>query len=152
VVPAHIDLMQYEHELSQIDYSTMMLLKKLKTIEDQYDVVLIATPPALNLYARIALISSDYLIIPSDLKPFANQGLLNVKNLIKQVNGFRNIINKPPLEILGLFLAKFRLMVNFTIHFAKTSRDCARTLWFQCNGYCYLSERNYQSVLNKVRL
>jgi len=106
VVPAHIDLMQYEHELSQIDYSTMMLLKKLKTIEDQYDVVLIDTPPALNLYARIALISSDYLIIPSDLKPFANQGLLNVKNLIKQVNGFRNIINKPPLEILGVVPCK----------------------------------------------
>jgi len=106
VVPAHINLMQYEYELSQLDYSKMMLLEKLKTVEDKYDFVIIDTPPSLNLYARIALISSDYLLIPSDLKPFANQGLLNVKNLIKQVNGFRNLISKPPLEILGVVPCK----------------------------------------------
>ncbi len=106
VVPAHINLMQYENELGQIDYSNMSLIKKLKAVEHQYDVVLIDTPPSLNLYAKIALITSDYLIIPSDLKPFANQGLLNVNNLIKQVNIYRKFISKQPLQILGVVPCK----------------------------------------------
>ena len=106
VVPAHINLMQYENELGQIDYSNMSLITKLKAVEHQYDVVLIDTPPSLNLYAKIALITSDYLIIPSDLKPFANQGLLNVNNLIKQVNIYRKFISKQPLQILGVVPCK----------------------------------------------
>ncbi len=106
VVPSHINLMQYENDLGQIDYSNMILLKKLKAVEHEYDVVLIDTPPSLNLYAKIALITSDYLIIPSDLKPFANQGLLNVNNLIKQVNTYRKFISKQPLQILGVVPCK----------------------------------------------
>lgn len=102
VIPAHIDLMQYENELSQLDYSKMMLIKKLKVVENNYDIVIIDTPPSLNLYAKIALITSDYLIIPSDFKPFANQGLLNVKSLIQQANEFRECISKPPLKLLGV--------------------------------------------------
>jgi cellulose biosynthesis protein BcsQ len=38
-------------------------MSKLQKVEEDYDVVLIDTPPALNLYARIALISADYLLI-----------------------------------------------------------------------------------------
>jgi cellulose biosynthesis protein BcsQ len=68
--------------------------------------VLIDTPPSLNLYARIALITADYLIIPSDLKPFANQGLINVKDFIKRINGYRKVLRKLPLEILGVLACK----------------------------------------------
>jgi len=100
VVPSHIDLMQYESELNQLDYCRLSLLDKLKEVATQYDIVLIDTPPALNLYARIALITADYVLIPSDLKPFANQGLKNVKDFIKKVDAFRRQINKEPLKIL----------------------------------------------------
>ncbi len=113
VVPAHITLMKYENELNNLDYSKLMLLKKLKPVEDLYDVVIIDTPPSLNLYARIALITADYLIIPSDLKPFANQGLVNVKEIIKQTNEFRNFINKDPLEILGVLACKISTNARF---------------------------------------
>jgi len=47
------------------------------------------------LYAQVALIAADYLIIPSDLKPFANQALLSVKNFMKEVNEYREVIGKP---------------------------------------------------------
>jgi cellulose biosynthesis protein BcsQ len=113
VLPSHISLMPYETELNQQDSSKIMLLQKLKAVEDQYDVVIIDTPPSLNLYARIALITADYLIIPSDLKPFANQGLLNVKEFVRKTNEFRKFLNKPPIEILGVLPCKISTNSRF---------------------------------------
>ena len=113
VVPAHINLMNNETDLNRLDYSRMILLDKLEEVKDKYDVVLIDTPPSLNLYARIALITADYLIIPSDLKPFANQGLTNVKEFVKAVNSFRKQIRKPPVEILGVLACKISTNAKF---------------------------------------
>ncbi len=113
VVPSHINLMQYEDELNRLDYSKLMLLKKLKDVEEKYDIVIIDTPPSLNLYARIALITADYLIIPSDLKPFANQGLVNVKTFVKKTNEFRRFISKQPIEILGVLPCKISTNARF---------------------------------------
>lgn len=113
VIPSHIDLMHYENELNQLDFSRMVLLQKLKEVEDEYDIVLIDTPPSLNLYARIALITADYLIIPSDLKPFANQGLVNVKDFVKKVNGFRKHISKNPINIIGILACKISTNSKF---------------------------------------
>ncbi|NJS09577.1 MAG: AAA family ATPase [Microcoleus sp. CSU_2_2] len=106
VIPSHIELMQYENELNSLDYSRMILIEKLAEVKEKYDIVLIDTPPSLNFYARVALIAADYLIIPSDLKPFANQGLINVKDFIKKVNGFKKQIGKQPLEVLGVLACK----------------------------------------------
>ncbi len=113
VIPSHIDLMQYETELNQLDYSRMILIQKLAEVQDKYDIVLIDTPPSLNFYARVALIAADYLIIPSDLKPFANQGLINVKDFIKKVNGFKKQIGKKPLEVLGVLSCKISTNAKF---------------------------------------
>lgn len=106
VVPSHIDLMGAENDLNSLDYSRMILIQKLNEVQQNYDIVIIDTPPSLNLYARIALIAADFLIIPSDLKPFANQGLNNVKGLIRDINGFRKIIQKKPIDILGVLATK----------------------------------------------
>jgi chromosome partitioning protein len=106
VVPSHIELMGAENELNSLDYSRLILIQKLRQIENDYDITIIDTPPSLNLFARIALIAADYLLIPSDLKPFANQGLNNVKGLVKEVNGFRSIIGKPSVKLLGVLATK----------------------------------------------
>lgn len=113
VIPSHINLMHEETEFNQLDYSRMILIQKLAVVEDKYDIVLIDTPPSLNFYARVALITADYLIIPSDLKPFANQGLVNVKDFIKKVNGFKKIIGKQPIAILGVLPCKISTNAKF---------------------------------------
>ncbi|PSB50362.1 chromosome partitioning protein ParA [filamentous cyanobacterium Phorm 6] len=123
VIPSHIDLMQYETELNQLDYSRMILIHKLAEVQDKYDIVLLDTPPSLNLYARIALITADYLIIPSDLKPFANQGLINVKDFIKKVNAFKKQIGKKPLEVLGVLSCKISTNAKFVQYSLSKRRE-----------------------------
>ena len=113
VIPSHINLMEQETTFNQLDYSRLILIQKLAKVEDKYDIVLIDTPPSLNFFARVALITADYLIIPSDLKPFANQGLVNVKGFIKTVNGFKKLIGKKPLEVLGVLSCKISTNAKF---------------------------------------
>jgi cellulose biosynthesis protein BcsQ len=106
VVPAHINLIGQESTLANKDASKTYLVKKLELVKDLYDVVLIDTPPSLNLYAKIALIACDYLIIPSDLKPFANEGLRNVKNFVEEIDEFRVLTNRSEINILGVLPSK----------------------------------------------
>jgi cellulose biosynthesis protein BcsQ len=113
VVPSHINLMKYESELSQQPDSKMMLIGKLNVIEHDYDIVILDTPPAIDLFSEIALITADYLLIPSDLKPFANQGLLNVKEFIKRTDKFRKYISKSPIEIVGVLPCKISTNAKF---------------------------------------
>jgi cellulose biosynthesis protein BcsQ len=106
VIPSHINLIGQEYTLSDQESSKFQLVKKLELVKDDYDVVLIDTPPSLNLYAKIALIACDYLIIPSDLKPFANEGLRNVRNFIEQIDDFRSFTNRSAIKVLGVLPSK----------------------------------------------
>jgi cellulose biosynthesis protein BcsQ len=106
VIPAHISLLWEEKFLQDKTFAQTRLVKKLEAVKDIYDVVLIDTPPSLNLYAKIALIACDYLIIPSDLKPFANEGLKNVKNFIEEIDEFRTLISANPINVLGVLPSK----------------------------------------------
>ncbi len=116
VVPSHIDLMEKERELIEVAAALTRLPNKLKDAERYYDIVLIDTPPSLNLYARIALVAADYLIIPSDLRPFANEGLRNVWKFISDVNEFRESMGRDALEILGVLPSKLNTSPKFVEH------------------------------------
>jgi cellulose biosynthesis protein BcsQ len=113
VLPSHIDLMEKEQELIQSAAAPTRLVSKLRDVQDQYDIVLIDTPPSLNLYARIALIAADYLLIPSDLKPFANEGLKNVRRFVAEIDEFRESLGRSPLEILGVLASKVPTHARF---------------------------------------
>lgn len=106
VVPAHINLIERQFKLNTFANAKTRLISKLNQVKNNYDYVIIDTPPSRDLYAQVALIAADYLIIPSDLKPFANQGLLSVRDLLKEMNEFRGVINKDPLKVLGVLPSK----------------------------------------------
>jgi len=106
VVPAHISLIDNQDRLTQLAASRFRLNTKLQMVEDDYDIVIVDAPPSRDIYAEISLIAADYLIIPSDMKPFANQGLKNVKHFIGEVNETRAIIGKSPLNVLGVLPSK----------------------------------------------
>lgn len=112
VIPAHIDLIEFEiaDDLRQIDTIQISLLEKLQEARDDYDFVIIDAPPALDTYAQIALVASDYLMIPSDFRPFANQGLKYVKTFVARINQefseIRATLGKNQLKIVGILPSK----------------------------------------------
>jgi chromosome partitioning protein len=116
VVPAHIDLIKYQDALTTKMSSRNRLLAKLKRVENSYDLVIIDTPPSRDIYAEAALITADYLIIPSDLKPFANQGLPTVKEFIISINENRETFGRQPLEVLGVLASKISTNAQYIKH------------------------------------
>lgn len=116
VVPSHIDLIVHQDKLTQIAVSRSRLIVKLRQVQDDYDIVIIDTPPSRDLYAEIPLIASNYLIIPSDLKPFANQGLNNVKNFVKQVNEYRESVARDSLILLGVLPSRISTNSQYLKH------------------------------------
>jgi cellulose biosynthesis protein BcsQ len=106
VIPSHITLIDEQDRLNRISAVPFRLNTKLQQVEDRYDIVIIDAPPSRDLYAQIALISADYAIIPSDMKPFSNQGLTNVKKFIREINETRSTIGKEPLQVLGVLASK----------------------------------------------
>ncbi|CAN1211626.1 AAA domain-containing protein [Tumidithrix helvetica PCC 7403] len=139
-VPSHISLIWKERELIDKTFSKTRLIEKLKHVEGDYDFVLIDTPPSLNIYAQIALVVADYLIIPSDLKPFANEGLRNVKNFIEEIDEFREAIQKKPLQILGVLPSKILTTANYV----KSSLPKAEELIRSRYGLPVLETRIFQ--------
>ncbi|MBF0545657.1 MAG: ParA family protein [Candidatus Riflebacteria bacterium] len=116
VIPSHINLIEQQDRLNKIASSRSRLIIKLRLVKDFFDYVVIDTPPSRDLYAEIPLIAADYLIIPSDLKPFANQGLTNVYNFIKQLNEYRQATSGNPLQILGVLPSKISTNAQFLKH------------------------------------
>ena len=107
VIPSHLSLIEKIYKLNQKQVVCFLCLhSKLQAVKDQYDLVIIDTPPSRDLYAQVALVVSDYLIIPSDMKAFSNQGLNNVKSFISELDAPRKFISKKPLEILGVLPSK----------------------------------------------
>jgi chromosome partitioning protein len=106
VIPAHIMIMAKERIIADINPAHIRIRIKLKDVANLYDYVLIDSPPSLNIFAKIALMTADYLIIPSDMKPFANEGLNNVRRFIDEINEDRETRSIAPLKVLGVLPSK----------------------------------------------
>lgn len=81
----------------------MLLKDAIASVVDRYNVIIIDTPPALGNLSVNAMAASDYVIIPTDLRPFALQGLVTLQETIESI---KNRINKR-LEVLGILMVKF---------------------------------------------
>lgn len=123
VIPSHITLIDGQSTLNKIAAAKSRLITKLKRVETNYDIVIIDTPPSRDYYAEVALITADYLIIPSDLKPFANQGLPTVIDFIKEVNEYKELIGKQPIKLLGVLASKISTNSKFLQYTFPKQRD-----------------------------
>jgi chromosome partitioning protein len=124
VIPAHVDLIDKQDKLNKYTSTRIRLSNKLKMVEDAYDFVVIDAPPSRDIYAQVALVTADYLIIPSDLKPFANQGLFNVKQFItEEVVETRQSMGRQKLQILGVLPSKVLTNSKYLDHVFPRQRN-----------------------------
>ena len=103
LIPANIDLVAIEIELVDAVKREYIFKDILKSIEDDYDYVIIDCPPSLGLITLNALTASNSVIIPIQCEYFALEGLGKLLNTIK---GVQQVHNKN-LEIEGILLTMF---------------------------------------------
>jgi chromosome partitioning protein len=131
VIPSHITLIEGQDKLNKIAATRNRLVKKLNLVSNDYDLVIIDTPPSRDLYAEVALIAADHLVIPSDLKPFANQGLPTVAAFINQIDEYRDAIGKNKLNVLGVLASKISTNASFVKYTFPKQREVISRYQFQ---------------------
>ncbi|GAX08021.1 chromosome partitioning protein ParA [Secundilactobacillus silagincola] len=108
IVPATIQLSGAEIELtSQIARETR-LLDAVKTIQDQYDFILVDCPPSLGLLTINAFTASNSILIPVQSEYYALEGLSQLLNTIQLVRKHFN----PNLKIEGVLLTMYDARTN----------------------------------------
>ncbi|HSR34782.1 MAG TPA: ParA family protein [Anaerolineae bacterium] len=99
-VPAHIRLSGIDLELAQaIDNRSERLKRALKFAREQYDYIIIDTPPSLGILTINAFVASDQLLVPVSTGFFALTGLVQLQETIDRV---RQSQLNPTLTILGV--------------------------------------------------
>lgn len=103
----YYDLLPADPTLANIEMNekveTTILKSAIRTIKGRYDFIIIDTPPALGNLSINALVASDYVVIPTEPRPFALQGLGALHRTISAVQQTQN----PNLKVLGILLVKY---------------------------------------------
>lgn len=102
VIPSNIMLSAVELELTSVGRE-YILREHLSTISDDYDYVVIDTPPALSILTINAYAASQQLVIPMVPEILSLQGISQLKETIFAVKKYYN----PSLEIRGILLNKY---------------------------------------------
>ncbi len=101
VVPAAVGLASAEAQLMNKLGRELRLRDQLLTVGDQYDFVMIDTPPSLGVLTINALVAATRVIIPTEARFFSLQGLQMLEESIEEI-----LYLNPRLEVLGILLSK----------------------------------------------
>ena len=104
LMPANQDLTAAEVQLLQMPIGRELRLRDaLAPVRDDYDVVLIDCPPALNMLTVNALVAADSVLVPMQCEYYALEGLTSLVATIGQIRDAAN----PQLVIEGVLRTMF---------------------------------------------
>ena len=134
LVTSEVDLAAAESELASKTDRHDLLSKKLSTVADAYDYILIDCPPSLGLLTINALAASKELIVPMQTHFLALQGVSRLFETVQMLVGGLN----PGLEVTGIVLCMHekntklaREVVEDLEEFFDSSRD-SNAPWRNC--------------------
>jgi len=104
-IPSSIKLTDVYQLLFNKNNKELILHDKLKTIQNNYDYILIDCPPTLGIIIDNALFASDSVIIPVECEYYAYDALTQVVNQINQIQKIKNK-HQESLTIEGVLLTK----------------------------------------------
>lgn len=99
VIPAGKDLAQLEFELYELP-ALHILKEALGPLRETYDVIILDPPPSLGLITLNALTAADEVVVPMPCEFFALDGLAELMETIRRVQGGPN----PALKLGGILL------------------------------------------------
>jgi len=119
IIPATRDLSGAEIELITIDDRERRLKNLLAQLGDEYDFVIIDSPPSLGLLTLNALVAADKVLIPLHCEYFALEGLADLVGTMRRVRASLN----PSLDIEGVLLTMNDERTNLGQQVSKDVRE-----------------------------
>jgi chromosome partitioning protein len=109
ITGGHMDLVPTTLALASAEAALMnklgrefRLRDQLAKVTDEYDFVLIDSPPSLGLLTINSLVAATLVIIPTEARFFSLQGLQMLQGSIDEI-----LYINPQLKVLGILLSKF---------------------------------------------
>ena len=135
-MPANVDLAGAEVELATADARETRLKRALDTVRNDYDFILIDSPPSLGLLNLNALTAADGMLIPIQCEFYALEGVAELMRTLDLVQSGLN----PSLEVAGVLLTMYDSRTNLSVQVANEVRD-------------FFKEKVYETVIPRtVRL
>jgi chromosome partitioning protein len=146
ILPANSALKDIEPELLASVDGRLRLRARLLPIAEEFDYVIIDTPPTTGLFTQAPLIASGEVLIPVDVGYFSLQG---IRQLLEEITKVREHFN-PDLQITGILLTKFDSRTSFSAQVEKTLRgsfgDLAMKTMIRINIDLVRSQVSRQSI------
>ncbi len=118
IAPSSVDLVAAEVELSDAIGREFHLRRALLPIVNDYDYILIDSPPSLGLLTVNGLAAAHSILVPMQCEYFAIEGVAQLLTTIERVRDFLN----PGLEIEGIALTMYDERVNLARQVAEEVR------------------------------
>jgi chromosome partitioning protein len=119
LIPATRDLSGAEIELISVDDRERRLKNLLSQLRDEFDFIIIDSPPSLGLLTLNALVAADRVLIPLHCEYFALEGLADLVSTMRRVRAALN----PDLDIEGVLLTMFDERTNLGQQVASDVRN-----------------------------
>ncbi len=103
IITSNQDLIGVEVEFIHLEEREKRLRNLLKSLDKQYDFIIIDCPPSLGFMTVNALVAADFLIVPLQCEYFAMEGLGYLLNTVRLVKAKLN----PDLALGGILLTMF---------------------------------------------
>lgn len=123
LLPSNILLAGAEQEFTRPGRE-FMLKTALSKVEENYDFIVVDTPPALNLLTVNAYVAVDKLIIPMAPEVLSLLGVSQIKETIQSVKEYYN----SRLQVLGILLNRYNARFNLNREVLELATQIARQL------------------------
>ena len=103
LAPSSTDLVGAEVELATIEGRERMLASTLNAVGQNYEYILVDTPPSLGLLTLNALVAAQSVLVPMQCEYYVLEGLTSLIATIRRIKSGPN----PALRLEGLVLTMF---------------------------------------------
>jgi len=103
VAPTIPELANVEVQMAEMENKFLILKRAIMTVADDYDYIIIDSPPSLSLLTVNGMIAAEYLLIPVQTEFYALEG---VTQLLKSMELVRKAMN-PDLKLLGVLATMY---------------------------------------------
>lgn len=132
IVPANIMLAAAEQELSQTG-KEYRLKEAVSAVADDYDFIVIDTPPSLGVLTVNAFTCATDILIPTTAGIFATEGISQLNETVNSVQKYCN----PRVKVSGILFTRFNPRANISRQIRKLTEQLSE----------YISAPIYQTYI-----
>ena len=124
IIPSDKLLKNVDIKVADDSKRFLHLKYSIESIRNNYDFIIIDTPPQISLVLRNVLVACDYIVMPVDESGWSIYGIMDLVDVINEIKHFLN----KELKILGILIVKSKRRTKIAHRVRKASDEIAEKI------------------------